>query len=610
ARAEGRGVHVLPARGAALPSLSTGRVRADHRAQAAAGRARPVSLVLRALSRQGPRGGVRGARLRGESRQRGLSRVLRLRRAPDLQGVRPRDARARGSVVRERQSHAAGALSMQVPTRLTRREMLGALTAAGVTLGASSTLSGCATAGRSETRLPATIADAGKRLRNGSLTSEALTRTYLGCIRELQPRLNAFITVPEEQALATARALDAELRAGKDRGPLHGIPIVYKDNCDTAGILTTMGSQFFSTRVPAQDATVVRLLKDAGTVTLAKANMNELAAGVAGANKHYGNAHNPWDVARWPGGSSSGSGAAGAAGVCRAGIGTDPGISVRGPAGWCGIVGVRPTYGRVSVAGVYPRAYSFDTIGPLARTVADAAALLNVMVAYDPTDKYSIRSPKEDFTTGLNRGVRGLRLGVVDNFTYRNVDPEVADAVRGAVDKLAGLGAEVKPVRIPLFEAKINYSYPLTILLYEFNQILADEYRTADKNLFGPVVQANMARGSQIPKATYDKAIAERPKEVAEIREAFRQVDAFLTPTHPIVAPLQTWDAEGSERVRQFTVPVSFTGLPAVSVPCGFSPSGLPIGLHIVGNDMQEALLLRIAAALEAATDFHQRKPP
>jgi aspartyl-tRNA(Asn)/glutamyl-tRNA(Gln) amidotransferase subunit A len=169
---------------------------------------------------------------------------------------------------------------------LTRREMLGTLTAAGVALGASSTLAGCAAAGRSQTRLPATIADAGKRLRDGSLTSETLTRTYLNCIRELQPRLNAFITVPEAQALAAAAALDAELKAGKDRGPLHGIPIVYKDNCDTAGILTTMGSQFFSTRVPAQDATVVRLLKEAGTVTIGKTNMNELAAGVAGANKY------------------------------------------------------------------------------------------------------------------------------------------------------------------------------------------------------------------------------------------------------------------------------------------------------------------------------------
>ena len=182
--------------------------------------------------------------------------------------------------------------------------------------------------------------------------------------------------------------------------------------------------------------------------------------------------------------------------------------------------------------------------------------------------------------------------------------------VDSAVDKLASLGAQVKQVRIPLFEDKINYSYPLTILLYEFNQILADEYRTADRNLFGPVVQANMARGSQIPKATYEKAIAERPKEITEIRAVFKDVDAFLTPTHPIVAPLQTVDAEGSERVRQFTVPVSFTGLPAVSVPCGFSPSGLPIGLHIVGNEMQEALLLRIAARLEAVTDFHRHKPP
>jgi aspartyl-tRNA(Asn)/glutamyl-tRNA(Gln) amidotransferase subunit A len=494
--------------------------------------------------------------------------------------------------------------------RLSRRDVLRTLTAAGAMLGAAPALSGCTAAMKSETGLPVTIAEAGKRLRAGTLTSEALTRAYIQCIRELQPKLNAFITVPEDQALAAAAALDAELKAGKDRGPLHGIPIVYKDNCDTAGILTTMGSQFFSKRVATADATVVRLLKTAGTVTLGKTNMNELAAGVAGANKYYGNAHNPWDVTRWPGGSSSGSGAAVAANLCLGGIGTDTGISVRGPAGWCGIVGIRPTYGRVSVAGAYPRAYSFDTIGPLARTVADAATLLNAMVGYDPSDKYSVQSPKEDFTAGLPRDIRGVRLGIVENFTYRNVDPEVADAVRGAVEKLASLGAQVKQVRIPLFEDKINYSYPLTILLYEFNQILADEYRTADRNLFGPVVQANMARGSQIPKATYEKAIAERPKEIAEIRAVFKDVDAFLAPTHPIVAPLQTVDAEGSERVRQFTVPVSFTGLPAVSVPCGFSPSGLPIGLHIVGNEMQEALLLRIAARLEAATDFHRRKPP
>jgi len=493
---------------------------------------------------------------------------------------------------------------------MTRREVLRSLTAAGITLGGSSGVAGCAGTKRSEARLPATIAEAGRQLRDGRLTSEALTRRYLACIRELQPKVNAFITVPEQDALRTAAALDAELRAGKDRGPLHGIPIVYKDNCDTAGILTTMGSQFFSTRVPTQDATVVRVLKGAGAVTLAKANMNELAAGVAGANKYYGNTRNPWDVARWSGGSSSGSGVAVAAGLCLGGIGSDTGISVRGPASWCGIVGVRPTYGRVSVAGVYPRAYSFDTVGPLAGTVADAAALLNAMAGYDPTDKYSVQSPKEDFTAGLNRGVRGVRLGLVENFTYRNVDDDVAMAVRAAVDTLAGLGAQVKRVRIPLFEDKINFSYPLTILLYEFNQILGDEYKNADKSLFGPVVQANMARGSQIPRATYERAIAERPKEIAEIREVFNEVDAFVTPTHPMVAPLQTWEAEGSERVRQFTVPVSFTGFPAVSVPCGFSPGGLPVGLHIVGNDLQEALLLRIAATLEAATDFHRRKPP
>lgn len=345
-------------------------------------------------------------------------------------------------------------------------------------------------------------------------------------------------------------------------------------------------------------------------MTLGKTNMNELAAGVAGANKYYGNARNPWDVARWPGGSSSGTGAAVAAGLCLGGLGTDTGISVRGPAGWCGIVGIRPTYGRVSVAGVFPRAYAFDTVGPLARTVADAATLLTAIEGFDPTDKYSIRSPREDFTVGLDRGVRGVRLGIVQDFTYRNVDPEAADAVREAVDKLAGLGAVVKPVRIRLFEEKINYSYPLTILIYEFSKIMAPYYRPETKNLFGPVVQANMARATQIPKETYDSAIRQRPEEITEIREVFKEVDAFVTPTHPMVAPLQTWDAEASERVRQFTVPVSFTGFPAVSVPCGFSPNGLPIGLHIVANDMQEGLLLRIAATLESATEFHARRPP
>jgi aspartyl-tRNA(Asn)/glutamyl-tRNA(Gln) amidotransferase subunit A len=271
---------------------------------------------------------------------------------------------------------------------------------------------------------------------------------------------------------------------------------------------------------------------------------------------------------------------------------------------------MRPSYGRVSVLGTFPRAYSLDTVGPLAHTVADVAALLTAIARFDPNDPFSIPSPKEDFSAGLGNGVQGLRLGVVEDFTFRNVDTEVAEAVQAALDKLANLGAEIKKVKIPLLSGKIDFRYPLNILLYEFNQILGDEFRTAEnKDVFGPVVHANIAQGEKISKETYEAAIDQRPSEIAEIREVFREVDAFLTPTHPIVAPLVTVDAEADPRVRQFTVPISFTGFPAISVPCGFSPTGLPIGLQIVANDLQQGLLLRIAAAYEAATDFHKRHP-
>jgi aspartyl-tRNA(Asn)/glutamyl-tRNA(Gln) amidotransferase subunit A len=459
--------------------------------------------------------------------------------------------------------------------------------------------------------LPHTIAEAGKRLRNRSISVTELVTAYVYGAKQLGPRLNPFITLTEEDALKTAAVLDGELKEGRARGPLHGIPIVYKDNIDTAGTLTTVGSEFFSKRVPDADAHVVTLLKRAGAVMIAKANMNEFAAGVAGRNKHFGDARNPWDPSRWPGGSSSGTGVAIASGLCLGGLGTDTGISVRGPAGWLGLVGVRPSYGRVSVRGVFPRAYSFDTVGPLAHTVADAATLLQAISAYDEKDKYAIQTPTSNFTATLTDGVKGLRLGVVDDFTYRKVDSEVAQAVQRSVKLLGKLGAKIQTVKIPLLSGKIDFKYPLTILIYEFNQILGDTYRNAEnKDLFGPVVHANMEQAEKISRETYEAAIAQRPKEIAEIREVFKEVDAFLTPTHPFVAPPFTVDAEADPGVRQFTVPVSFTGFPAISVPCGFSSSGLPIGLQIVANDFQEPLLFQIAGTLEDATDFHMKRPP
>jgi aspartyl-tRNA(Asn)/glutamyl-tRNA(Gln) amidotransferase subunit A len=414
----------------------------------------------------------------------------------------------------------------------------------------------------------------------------------------------------ESEALASAALLDSELARGQIRGPLHGIPVVYKDNFDTAGVRATMGSEFYSKRIAQVDAETVRKLNAAGTVMLGKMNMNEFAAGVAGRNKFFGDAVNPWDTSRWPGGSSSGTGVAVAAGLCLAGLGTDTGVSVRGPASWLGLVGVRPSYGRVSVRGTFPRAYTFDTVGPLARTVEDASIMLTAISGYDPQDRYAKPSPAEDFTAELNGGVRGLRLGVVDDFTYRNVDPEVGRAVQAAVDQCGKLGAQIKTVKIPLLSGKIDFRYPLTILLYEFNQIFGDTFRaTADKQQFGPVVHANIAQGEKITRDAYEAAIKQRPAEIAEIREVFKDVDAFLTPTHPFVAPPLTVDAEANPGVRQFTVPVSFTGFPAISVPCGFNSTGLPIGLQIVTNDFQERLMFRIAAAYTQATEFHKQRP-
>jgi aspartyl-tRNA(Asn)/glutamyl-tRNA(Gln) amidotransferase subunit A len=491
-----------------------------------------------------------------------------------------------------------------------RREVLHHIGAAAALAGLSPILPTNVLAQNKVGDLPRSIGEAGKRFRDRSLGITELTKSYLKGAKELAPKLNPFITLTEEEALKTAAILESELAQGKVRGPLHGIPIVYKDNIDTAGTLTTVGSEFFSKRVPQADAHVVSLLQRAGVIMIAKANMNEFAAGVAGRNKHFGDAHNPWDLNRWPGGSSSGTGVSIAAGLCLGGLGTDTGVSVRGPAGWLGLVGVRPSYGRVSVRGIFPRAYSFDTAGPLTHTVADAAILLQHMAEYDPEDKYSVQAPTSDFTAELNSGVSGLRLGVVEDFTYRNVDSEIASAVQVSVDLLGKMGAVIKTVKIPLFVGKIDFKYPLTILLYEFNQIFGDTYRATDnKALFGPVVHANIAQAERISKDTYEVAIKERPNEIAEIRKVFNEVDAFLTPTLPFVAPPFTVDAEADPGVRQFTVPVSFTGFPALSVPCGFSSSGLPIGLQIVANDFQEQLLFRIAGALEREIGLNSRLP-
>ena len=493
-----------------------------------------------------------------------------------------------------------------------RRIVLAGLASAGVALLASP-LAGCAgpsVAARSGD-LPDSIAEAARGLRARKFSCEDLTLAYLRGINELQPKLNAFITVTAEQALNQARRLDAELHAGKDRGLLHGIPIVHKDLYDTRGVRTTVGSEFFKDRVPSADATVVARMAQAGVVLLGKTNMNEFAAGVSGTNAFFGDAHNPWDLTRSPGGSFSGTGAAIAAGLCLGGTGSDTGGSIRVPASWGNITGIRPTFGRVSLSGVYPRAYSLDVAGPLGRSVADVAALLQAMVGYDPSYKDSVKSPDEDFSADLGTGARGLRIGIIENYTYRDVDSDVALAVEEASRTLARLGATVVPVRIPMLAGPLEYSSLFDILLYEFNQILGPEYRaTANKKLFGSIVQGNIARGAKVSPEFYYKALAERVQQKAQFREVFKQVDALLTPTLPIVAPVLSASGDTYDRGRQFMLPFSWVGVPSISVPCGFDGKGLPIGMQIIGDEMRESLLLRIAAAYEGEAAFQRRRPP
>jgi aspartyl-tRNA(Asn)/glutamyl-tRNA(Gln) amidotransferase subunit A len=458
--------------------------------------------------------------------------------------------------------------------------------------------------------LPQSIAIAGKALRDGSYSCEELTKAYLKAIDAAQPRLNAFVTVTADAALAQARLLDQELRAGKDRGPLHGIPIVHKDLYDTKGVKTTVGTAFFADRVASEDAFAVRRLADSGAVTLGKTNMNEFAAGITGTNERYGDAHNPWDLTRSPGGSSSGTGAAVAAGLCLAGTGSDTGGSIRVPASWNGLTGIRPTYGRVSLTGVFPRSYSLDCAGPIARSAEDVALMLSAMAAYDPSYKFSLRAKPEDFSRNFGKGVRGLKLGIIDNYSFRDVDADVAKAVEEAVRRLEAQGAKIVPVNIPLLAKPVDFSALFTILLYEFNQILGDQYRAeANKNLFGKIVQNDIARGERISRGDYEKALTARNALVAQFKQAFSQVDTLVVPTMPNTAPKLALGGPEYDRGRQFLLPISWTGLPALSTPCGHDSQGMPIGLQLVGNEMQEALLLQIADAHQKATGFHLQRP-
>ncbi len=444
-------------------------------------------------------------------------------------------------------------------------------------------------------------------VRSRKVSSTDLTRACLERIHRHDPDLGAFITLTEDAALADAKRADDELARGAPRGPLHGIPIALKDLYDTAGIRTTAGSRIFAERVPDRDATVVERLRAAGAVLLGKLNLHEWALGVTNQNPHFGATKNPWDTSRIPGGSSGGSAAALAAGFCYLAPGSDTGGSIRIPASLCGVPGIKPTYGRVSLRGVVPLSWTLDHAGPLARTVTDLGIALSVMAGHDPLDPSSADVPVDDYAAGIDGEVGGVRIVVPTSRFFDDVDPEVDRAVREAARVLASLGALVEERPMPRIEL---LAAQRALLLTDAAAYHREHLRERSAEI-GADVLARLRIGEGIGGMEYAQARRDRD----ELRHAwnafFREHDVVLSPATLIPAPPREGEdaVAAAQRLTANTLPFNLTGLPAISIPCGFSASGLPIGLQLAAGPWRERLLLRVARAYESATSWHERMP-
>ena len=455
------------------------------------------------------------------------------------------------------------------------------------------------------------LGEAAEQVRRKRVSPVELTRACLARIEQLNPRLNAFITVTAEGALASAREAEAEIQRGRWRGPLHGIPIALKDLFDTAGVRTTAGSGVFQDRIPSEDAEVVRRLKAAGAVLLGKTNLHEFAYGATSAVSHFGAVRNPWDIARIAGGSSGGSGAAVASGQCFAALGSDTGASIRQPAAYCGIVGHKPTYGLVSCRGVIPLSWTFDHAGPMTRTVADTAAVLQAIAGYDAGDLASRPMATPDYGAALRAKVASLRVGVARGFFFAELDPEIEAATNEALRVLQSITAGVRDVKVDVTGHEALRATVRLAEAYAYHAGFVDK----TPNLYQAETLGRLRAGADVKSRDY--ILAQR--EVESVRraggQAYAAVDVIVTPTTPIPPPLL---AEGSDvaastaltvRSIRNTSPFNVFGWPTISVPCGFTRSGLPIGLQISGPNGADDVVLRLAHAYEQATEWHRRRP-
>lgn len=457
------------------------------------------------------------------------------------------------------------------------------------------------------------VEQAAHLLRRKKISPVELTEAALARIERYNPLLNAFLTVLAEPARRQARAAEREILRGRARGPLHGIPVALKDNFWTRGVRTTAGSKILAEFVPARDSEVAARLRAAGAILLGKTNMHEFAYGITSENPHYGPVRNPWDRERVSGGSSGGSAAAVAAGLCFASVGTDTGGSVRIPAALCGVTGLKPTFGLVSLAGTVPLAPSFDHAGPLARSVADVCLLLGALAGDSP------QGARRPDCRRLRAGRRPLRVGWPKHFYFERLDGEVRRLVESAAQRLAAaLGAEVREVPLPRLGDTVEAATNLIVAEASYYHE-SQGYYPARAAEYGEDVRGHLEWGHELRAVDYLRA-AEKRREVEEdFRAAFERAEILVAPTSPIPAPRI---GEGSVRIAgeretavraellRLTRPANLTGLPALTIPCGFTSQGLPAGLQLLGPRGTEARLLSAARAYEDATEWRLRRPP
>jgi len=456
--------------------------------------------------------------------------------------------------------------------------------------------------------LYSSILEIAEKLKKRAISPVELTRDCLERIEKLNSTLNAFITITGNSATAQAGQAEEEIKHGRWRGPLHGVPLALKDIIDTAGVRTTAASALFKDRIPSEDAEVVRRLKDAGAVLLGKQNLHEFAYGGSSVVSNFGEVHNPWNPAYIAGGSSGGSAAAVAAGLCYGAIGTDTAGSIREPAALCGVVGLKPTYGRVSTRGVIPLSWSLDHVGPITATLSDAAVILQAIAGFDARDINSADIPVADYVGAVGGRAKALRIGVPRAYFFEGLDAEIESAVNQGLSLLTTLGADIREVALAVLADRTVQSAES----YAYHA----EYVGRSPELYQAETLRRIRTGADINATDYIHHRRELDKARREIGKVFENVDVFITPTAPVPPPTIVSLKENPDQLRSTEIlllrntrPVNVWGLPAISVPCGLTRGGLPIGLQIVGPHWGESLILQLALGYEQATDWHKRRP-